>query len=169
MEQQQQQQGLGGAGGPGAAGAEAGAGPGLDEGEFEALLMQAARGETAEVLAAVDQDKRLATRAGDYGNTLLHMASQGGHVELAGGLLDRGASHSAKDEDGWDALFFACLHDRLAVAALLLDRGADPNTISDSWTALGYAACYDYHDMCLLLLSRSADLMAPMSADGRTA
>jgi len=121
------------------------------------------------VLAAVDQDKRLATRADGVGGTLLHWASQWDHVELAGGLLDRGASISAKDVHGWDALFLACWNGRLAVAALLLDRGADPNTSNVSWTALGYAALFDYHDVCLLLLSRSADLMAPMPGGGRTA
>jgi hypothetical protein len=70
---------------------------------------------------------------------------------------------------GCDALLFACVYDSLTVAALLLDRGADPNTSTDNWTALGAAASYDYHDVCLLLLSRSADLMAPMLYDGRTA
>ena len=169
MEQQQQQQGLGGAGGPGAAGAGAVEGPGLDEETFELLLEQAYDGETAAVLAAVEQDKRLATRADEYGCTLLHRASQGGHVELAGGMLDRGASLSAKNAHGGDSLYFACVNGRLAVAALLLDRGADPNTSSVIWTALGYAACFDNHDVCLLLLSRSADLMAPMPGNGRTA
>ena len=144
------------------------------------LLWQAGQWEAAAVLAAVDQDKRLATRAsggrgytllheGARGNTLLHKASEFGLVELAGGLLDRGASLSAKDGNGWEALFLACAYDRLAVAALLLDRGADPNTSGVSLTALGRAASYDYLDVCLLLLSRSADLMAQMPDDGRIA
>ena len=79
------------------------------------------------MLAAVDQDKRLATRAaGVWGVTLLHNASRGGHVELAGSLLDRGASLTAKHARGYDALYFASVggrHGHLAVAALLLDRG----------------------------------------------
>ena len=168
MEQQQLQQGLGGAGGPGAA-AAAGAGPGLDDGAFWALLRQAYRGETAALLAAVDQDKRLATRASGHGITLLHRASERGSVELVGGLLDRGVSISAKNEFGWDALYYACVYRRLAVATMLLDRGADPNTSSNRCTALGIAARDDYHDVCLLLLSRSADLMAVMPYGGRTA
>jgi len=122
------------------------------------------------VLAAVEQDKRLATRAFGDGYTLLHHASREGHVELAGGLLDREASLSAKDVDGWDALFYACWYGRLADAALLLGRGADPNTSNGIYTALGSAALFDYYDVCLLLLSRSADLMAPMPGfDKRTA
>ena len=170
MEQQQQQQGLRGAGGPGAAGAGAGAGPEMEEEAFQALSDQAYRGETAAVLAAVDQDKRLATRAGSgIGFTLLHWASHGGHVELAGSLLDRGSSLSAKNQFGWDVLLTACRNDRLDVPALLLDRGGDPNTSDDTCTALGAAASFDNHDVCLLLLSRSADLMMPMPYDGRTA
>ena len=121
------------------------------------------------MLAAVEQDKRLATRASRGGITLLHHASGGGHVELAAGLLDCGASLSAKVGNGWDALFLACANGHHAVAALLLDRGADPNTSSVSYTALGMAAYFDNHDVCLLLLSRSADLMMPMPLDGHTA
>ena len=160
----EQQLGLGGA-----AGAGAGAGAGLGAEAFRMLLRQAEAGETAAVLAAVDQDKRLATRADDNGYTLLHRASQEGHVELVGGLLDRGASISAKDRGGRDALFYACRYGHLAVATLLLDRGADPNTSIYNLTALGLAAGHDHHDLCLLLLSRSADLMAPMPIGGRTA
>ena len=149
--------------------AAAEAGPGLGEEAFKALLQQARRGETAAVLAAVDQDKRLLIRTGGYGYTLLHRASKRGHVELVGGLLDRGAGLSAKSETGCDALFYACRNDCLSVAALLLDRGADPNTSDGSFTALGTAALNGNHDVCLLLLSRSADLMAPMPGGGRSA
>ena len=143
----------------------------LGEGAFVNLLGDAYRGDTAAVLAAVDEDKRLATRADRSGNTLLQLASQGGHVELAAGLLDRGASVSAKNEDGWDALLCACTDRSFAVATMLLDRGADPNTSTDNCTALGLAARTDDHDVCLLLLSRSADLMMPMPIPygGRTA
>ena len=145
------------------------AGPGLGVEAFEALFMQARRGETAAVLAAVDQDKRLLIRTGGYGYTLLHRASKRGHVELVGGLLDRGASRSAKSETGRDALFYACRNDCLAVAALLLDRGADPNSSDGILTTLGSAALNGKHNVCLLLLSRSADLMMPMPGGGRSA
>ena len=130
---------------------------------FEALLRQAGRREMSAVLAAVDQNRRFATfHGGQFSQTLLHEASSSGHVELSRGLLDRGASLSAKDKSGWDALYYACRYDHPAVAALLLDRGADSNTSSDHWTALGWAALQDKHDLCLLLISRSANLMARM-------
>ena len=99
----------------------------------------------------------------------MHEASRWGNVELAGGLLDRGASLSAKNVLGWDALFFACHYDELTVAALLLDRGADPNTTSRICTVLGWTARYTNHDVCLLLISHSADLMPPMPDGGCTA
>ena len=126
----EQQHGVGGAGGPGAAGAGAGAGagPGMDEGAFQALLQQASRGETAAVLAAVDQDKRLATRASGVGTTLLHYSCSGGHVELSGALLERGADVHAKDPEGRDACYYACGGGNLALVALLLDKGASPHT-----------------------------------------
>ena len=118
----EQQQGLGGAGGPGAAGPGAGrgldaaavdeqAGPGLE------LLHQASRGDTVAVLAAVDQDKRLLTRAGLAGWTLLHYSCMGGQLELAGALLVRGADAHAKDSLGGDACLYACGSGNLALAA----------------------------------------------------
>ena len=142
---------------------------GMGEAAFRALLWQAFRGETAAVLAAMDQDGRLIDRSNKNGNTLLHWASQKGQTELALALLERGASHCAKTAAGSDPLFLASTNGHLAVAELLLDRGADPNTSNSRMTALGIAAAHDHHDVCLLLLSRSANLKARMPQDGRTA
>ena len=136
----------------------------MDEQQFKQLLHQARRGETAAVLAAVDLDPALATRA-DAANRvrLLHEASIGGHLELVTGLLDRGSDLHARDRFGTDALFCASCEGHLPVATLLLDRGADPCTRIDYWTALGVAAVYDRHPVVLLLLSRGADLAATMT------
>ena len=81
-----QQHGLGGAGaGPGLGAALLGeqAGRSMDEGAFEVLLVQAKGGETVAVLAAVDQDKRLLTRANVHGVTLLHWSCQCEWFDLA--------------------------------------------------------------------------------------
>ena len=135
----------------------------MDDDEFHQLMDQAQRGETAAVLAAVDLDPALATRADEYGVRLLHRASQGGHLELTTGLLDRGSDLLAGDKFGQDALFWASIDGHLPVATLLLDRGADPCTRNDDWTALGDAASKGRHTVVLLLLSRGADLAATMT------
>ena len=126
-------------------------------------MWQAQRGETAAVLAAVDLDPALATRADAYGDRLLNRACNGGHLELTTGLLDRGSDVHARGLSGWDALFCASCEGHLPVATLLLDRGADPCTRIDAWTALGRAAASGNHPVVLLLLSRGADLAATMA------
>ena len=143
-------------------GPAAGSVKGLNEEEFVELLRRARGGETAFVLAAVDQDQALLNRAGRGGLTLLNCACERGHLELVQGLVERGSDLHAKDNNGWDALFLAAIENPLAVATYLLDRGADPCTSSDSWTALGLAAWLGRQEMCLLLLSRGADLDAVM-------
>ena len=81
----------------------------MGEQAFGELLQEAERGQTAAVLAAVDQDNRLLNRANAYGWTLLHHSCQGkGDVELARALLERGADVHAKDSGGRDACWWAC-------------------------------------------------------------
>jgi len=135
----------------------------MDDQQFGELLLQAKRGETAAVLAAVDLDPALLTRADEDGVRLLHWACGGGHLELATGLLDRGSDLHARTINGTDALRCASWRGHLPVATLLLDRGADPCTRSDDWTALGVAAAWGHHPVALLLLSRGADLAATMT------
>ena len=84
-------------------------------------------------------------------------------MELATGLLDRGSEVHARDNGGDDALSSTSWVGHLPVAALLLDRGADPCSRSYKWTALGVAAAFGRHPVVLLLLSRGADLAATMT------
>ena len=84
-------------------------GAGMSDEEFRGLLTNASEGKTAEVLAAVDQDRRLATRADGGGDTLLICAFYSDHdnPQLAQGLLERGANVHARANDGWNALMCA--------------------------------------------------------------
>ena len=76
----------------------------MNEQEFIHLLRRAQEGETEAVLSAVDAEPGLATRgnaAGGWwiqGLTLLHRASSFGHVDLARGLLDRGADPNSSTD-----------------------------------------------------------------------
>ena len=98
-------------------------------------------GETEDVLAAVDLNPVLATlRHTGGGIRLLHWACEGGHVELASSLLDRGSVLHARTVCGRDALYYASHRGHVPVVSLLLDRGADPCTREDNFTALGAAA-----------------------------
>ena len=127
--------------------------------QFEHLLHRAWVGHTEEVLAVVDAEPGLATRARMDGWTLLLRACNGGHVDLARGLLDRHADMHARQAQGWNALMIASIKGYVAVATLLIDRGANVEaTDSDGNNALFWAAFCGRLDVCLLLISRAAEL-----------
>ena len=133
-------------------------------------MNQAADGEAAAVLAAVDLDPTLATRADGEGTTLLHRACVRNRVELASALLDRGSDVLGRDADGWDALLCATVRSshNLALVTLLLDRGADPCSADNrGYTVLMDSAIHSDHQVCLLLVHRGADLLA--AKEGQTA
>ena len=137
----------------------------MSEEDFAELCDKAYEGETAEVLAAVDQDRRLASRANVGGMTLLILACMGGHdnPQLAQGLLERGANVHARRSHGWDALMLASYYGHFAVCTVLLDRGADPDSNNQNSSALSKAASKDYLQVCLLLISRRANLMLALN------
>ena len=132
--------------------------------EFDKFCKKANEGKTAEVLAAVNQDRRLTTRADGNGGTLLIWACEGGHDPLlAQGLLERGANVHARDSTGWDALMLASYYGHIAVITVLLDRGADPDSNNKLYSALWQAASRDHLQVCLLLISRRANLMLALT------
>jgi hypothetical protein len=133
--------------------------------EFNRLCDMAANGRTVEVLAAVDQDRRLATRAQRDGWTLLMWACLCGHdnPQLAQGLLEKGANVHARNSISWDALMFASRDGHIAVCTVLLDHGADPDSNCRWISALSNAARYDRLQVCLLLISRRANLMLALT------
>ena len=141
----------------------------MSEEEFDELCMKAIEGKTAEVLAAVDQNQRLATRAQGIGRTLLIWACIGDHdnPQLAQGLLERGANVHVRDGIGSDALMYASVSGHIAVITVLLGRGADPDSHNQYWSALWQAASRDHLQVCLLLISRRANLM--LALNGGTA
>lgn len=142
--------------------------PEMSEDEFIRLCDKARDGKTAEVLAAVDQDRRLSTRAGKK-YTLLMCSCQNhrDNPQIVQGLLERGANVNdrAMDTIGFNALMFASNRGKILVCTVLLNYGADPNSISTNHqhSALSLAAMCDYIQMCLLLISRGANLMMPLA------
>ena len=133
--------------------------------EFDELYIKVEDGNTAEILAAVDQDRRLATRADGNGMTLLIWACECDHDNplLAQGLLERGANVHVRDGSAWDALMYASASRHIAVITVLLDRGADPDSHNQFVSALSLAARYDHLQVCLLLISRRANLMLALT------
>jgi hypothetical protein len=125
------------------------------------LCTKASDHKTTEVLAAVDQDRRLATRADRDGDTLLICAcrSRYDNTQLAQGLLKKGANVHYRNKLGEDALMFASYKGHIKHVKLLLDYGVDPDSNNGHESALWLAARYKNLEVCLLLISRGANLM----------
>ena len=132
----------------------------MNDEDFERLLWRARRGDTVDVLAAVDLDVGLVNRVSQGGFTLLLRASFSGQVDLIQGLLERKADIHARDANGWDSVIWAAIHGHLPALTLLMNSGASMTTTANAngWNALMYAARYDHLSCCLFLLSRGCDL-----------
>ena len=78
----------------------------MNEEQFNQLLGRAHHNEApAEIIAAVELESGLVIRASEgSGQTILHLACQGGHVELARDLVDRQADVHQRCTFEWDAL-----------------------------------------------------------------
>lgn len=105
------------------------------------------------------------------GNTPLHSAAWGGHVEIAKLLLDHKADINATNEDGRTPLHYASLATNVAVLKLLLAHHAEVNPRDSrpknipylgrgGRTPLHYAAGYRRVDVAELLLAAGADVNA---------
>ena len=143
----------------------------MNEEQFDQLLERAYRNEApAEILAAVELEPGLVTRAGgENGWTILHGACGGGHVDLARDLVDRQADVNQRSTHGFDALMSASINGHIPVMEFLLSRGADMTTRNIiGVTALGLAALCDKLPACKFLISRGSDIMAKNN-DGKTA
>jgi Ankyrin repeats (3 copies) len=129
--------------------------------EFNSLCYKVSAGKTAEVLAAVDQDRRLATRADGNGDTLLIWACRNfyDNTQLAQGILKKGANVHYRNKLGEDALMFASYKGHIKHVKLLLDYGVNPDSNNGHESALWLAARYKNLEVCLLLISRGANLM----------
>lgn len=95
------------------------------------------------------------------GKTPLHAAVQAGYIEIAD-LLRGGANHNAPWSEWYQLpLHLAVQNNDLAMVALLLDHGADPNLfwMCDGYSEnpLKYTREMGYKEMEELLLARGAD------------
>lgn len=98
----------------------------------EAAFRAARDGDVARLGALLDEDASLLEARGESGATLLHVAAERDHVEVARLLLDRGAELEVEAEWGDTPFEWAAAMASDAVAALLLERGAQRWNL---WTA----------------------------------
>lgn len=111
-------------------------------------------------------------------------AVRGGQAAAARALLDAGADVNDTLSDGETALIIACANGHWELAAMLLDRGAEPNRAQVGWNALhqvvrerrpnfGFGlpgpietGTLDSIDLIRKMLAKGVDVNARMSKDG---
>jgi len=100
----------------------------------------------------------------------LHLAAYVGDVERVRALLDSGTDVNTRDPHGWTPLHCAISQNQVAVARLLVARGADPDAVAEdegfnrnhvSGTALYRAIAVSHSDLVELLIDGGADINAP--------
>uniref|UniRef100_A0A8C5RBY0 NAD(+) ADP-ribosyltransferase n=1 Tax=Laticauda laticaudata TaxID=8630 RepID=A0A8C5RBY0_LATLA len=93
----------------------------------------------------------------EAGNTGLQFAAAGGHEELVGFLLRRGASVQSRNHCGWSPLMQAARFGHLNVARILLENGADLNAQNKlGASVLTIASRGDHISVIKLLLESGA-------------
>ena len=105
---------------------------------------------------------------GTSGDTLLTLAVEGRHTEIAKRLIDHGADFDITNNYGWTAWTLAAKGGHTEIAKLLIDHGADIHIRGYSGTALTIAAKGGYTETVKLLIDQGADLDVQIS-DGSTA
>jgi ankyrin repeat protein len=89
------------------------------------FLTAARNGDQAQIKLMLDQDPSLARASSDTGDTALHKAVEGGHLDVAIALLDAGAAVDAVRDDGMRPINYALRNRDLLET--LLSRGASYN------------------------------------------
>lgn len=104
----------------------------MTEGREDARFEAARSGDTARLWTLLDASPDRIDAPGDHGMTLLHVAAESDHLEMATGLLDRGADPAIRADWGQTPFEYAANMNSRRVAKLLLERGAAE---VDLWTA----------------------------------
>jgi len=133
------------------------------------ILVAAQVGDLERVQAAVTVDPSRVELRGAYDKTPLIFAAQGGHVEIAGYLIDQGADLNQGNVRNETPLLYGVYFGHFEVVELLLDRGADPNILSsDGDSPLDMAVMLEQDRICSLLRSRGAleTEMPPAEVEG---
>jgi len=103
------------------------------------------------------------------GSSPLHLASRGGHVDLARMLVERGAEVSAETKHGSTALHFASYNGHMDLSQILIEYNADVSAQrKDGWAVLHLASLNGHIDLARMLVEYGADVSV-RHKDGWTA
>lgn len=130
---------------------------------FESVLSSIQQGDLSSFLKAIKSlDTSEVTSARDsYGRSILHHASQSGHLDLVKHMTDSlDMDVNLQDSSGETPLALACATGRLEVAMHLLSKGASPSLRQepDGTSALHRAANAPKPELIDLLIDAGADV-----------
>ena len=119
-------------------------------------------------ILVIEHPQDVNSQSVDNASSPLHLASRGGHVDLARMLIERGADVSAQKEDGSTALHLASENGYVDLSRMLIERGADISAQNeDGLTALHLASRHGHIDLTRMLVEHGADVSA-QNEDGST-
>ncbi len=112
-------------------------------------------------LLALGRPRDVRSRDFDDESTPLHMASRGGHVEVAHLLVEHGADVKAKNKDRWTPLHSAMGAGSVDLARFFVENGADVKAKDNHGsTPLHEAVRAGSVDLARFLVERGADVEA---------
>ncbi|KAK7863559.1 hypothetical protein R5R35_011183 [Gryllus longicercus] len=112
-----------------------------DMNEYLPLHAAACRGHEGAVHVLVEAGVDINARDGVTGSTALILAASKGHAECVYRLLQNNKTNiESRDDDGMTALHRAVMYAKASSVALLLDAGADVNSVDQrGWSPIDYA------------------------------
>jgi 7,8-dihydropterin-6-yl-methyl-4-(beta-D-ribofuranosyl)aminobenzene 5'-phosphate synthase len=114
----------------------------------------AAQGQLQTVQQLLESNPELATELSERGFTALHLATNGGHIDVMKLLLDTGAEINAGDRDGDAPVHWAAYAGQDEALQLLLQRKVDRKARNRrGWTALMWTAARGHTSTAELLIS----------------
>ena len=123
---------------------------------------------TVVTFLAIEHSQDVSSRGIDDDPTPLHLASQEGHVEVAGVLLELGADLEAQDKNGQTPLHQAWGHGHFNFARRLIKHGADLKVQDKNGrTPLHHASEHGHVTLARSLVEHGADPVA-QDKNGRT-
>jgi ankyrin repeat protein len=138
----------------------------------ENLLFYAAKqGDKEQLLHILQDDIFGVNTQNEEGETSLHLAVTGEHVEFVAALLQAGADPNISSKSGSTPLLYAARSSASSMVELLVDHGALVNMQSavGGWIALHEACRYGRRQTVKLLLSRGSVVEVSDHADSRLA
>ncbi len=138
-----------------------------DERSFRAALISLAKNGDPTLISELSENRAMMDTRDSHKKTLLMMASERGHLALAGSLLSIGADPRALDDHRNSALILASFGGHGDVAKLLAPVSEMAQRNGFGWNGLMGAAVSGDVDLISFLVARGAD---PKDADagGRT-